>query len=108
MGPLQERLLAGNVSTTFANPYYLSDNCPALIHEDVDPDYKGTTWPVAWTWTYGKGRVFHTSLGHRRFGPNQPDPLQNPNLAKLILQGIDWAANQPATPAPAPAEKPKG
>lgn len=43
MGPLQERLLAGNVSTTFANPYYLSDNCPALIHGDVDPDYKGTT-----------------------------------------------------------------
>ena len=35
---------------------------------DVKPlatiDYKGTTWPVAWTWTYGKGKVFHTSLGH--------------------------------------------
>ncbi|KAI9036532.1 uncharacterized protein KD926_001743 [Aspergillus affinis] len=43
MGPMQQRLLAGNVSTTFANPFYLADNCPALIHKDQDPDYQGTT-----------------------------------------------------------------
>ncbi|WP_435016885.1 ThuA domain-containing protein [Tundrisphaera sp. TA3] len=72
---------------------------------DVKPvatiDYKGTTWPVAWTWPYGQGRVFHTSLGHRRWGPNQPDPLADPNLIKLIVQGIDWAAGrEPAGPAP--------
>ena len=72
---------------------------------DVKPvatiDYKGTTWPVAWTWNYGQGKVFHTSLGHRRYGPNQPDPLANPDLAKLVLQGIDWAAGkEPAKSTP--------
>ena len=66
---------------------------------DVKPlatiEYNGTTWPVAWTWTYGKGRVFHTSLGHKRLRkPGTYDPLSNPNLMKLIVQGIDFAAGK--------------
>jgi type 1 glutamine amidotransferase len=72
---------------------------------DVKPvatiDYKGTTWPVAWTWNYGKGRVFHTSLGHRGFGPTKPDPLADPNLIRLVVQGIDWAAGRTAEEAKA-------
>lgn len=63
---------------------------------DIKPiatiDYKDVTWPVAWTWTYGPGKVFHTSLGHRGFGPGKDDPLQNPKLSRLVLQGIDWVA----------------
>ena len=67
---------------------------------DVKPlatiDHAGTTWPVAWTWSYGRGRVFHTSLGHRSIGPGKDDPLHNPNLRKLIVQGVDWVvANLP-------------
>ena len=61
-------------------------------------DHNGTTWPVAWTWQGGKGRVFHTSLGHRSFGPGKDDPLRNPDLQKLILQGIDWVADGPRKP----------
>jgi type 1 glutamine amidotransferase len=57
-------------------------------------EFNGTTWPVAWTWTYGKGKVFHTSLGHKGFRPGQYDPLSNPNLLKLIIQGIDYAAGR--------------
>ncbi len=63
---------------------------------DVQPlatiEYQGTDWPVAWTRTFGSGRVFHTNLGHRDFGPDKDDPLRNPNLAKLIIQGADWVA----------------
>ncbi len=55
-------------------------------------DHDGGTWPVAWTRTYGRGRVFHTPLGHRDFGPGKDDPLRNPNLANLVIQGIDWVA----------------
>jgi type 1 glutamine amidotransferase len=55
-------------------------------------EYDGTAWPVAWTRTYDKGRVFHTVLGHRDFGPGKDDPIRNPNLGRLILQGIDWVA----------------
>jgi type 1 glutamine amidotransferase len=73
------------------------------MKDDVKPlatiDYKGTTWPVAWTYTYGKGRVFHTSLGHRSFGPNKDDPLRNPNLTRLVVQGVDWVAEGKGKPA---------
>ena len=63
---------------------------------DVQPlatiEFQGVTWPVAWTRTFGKGRVFHTVLGHRDFGPEKDDPLRNPNLGRLVVQGIDWVA----------------
>lgn len=55
-------------------------------------EYDGATWPVAWTRTYGQGRVFHTPLGHRSFGPNQEDPLRNPSLGKIVVQGVEWVA----------------
>jgi type 1 glutamine amidotransferase len=58
-------------------------------------EYKGGTWPVAWTRTYGRGRVFHTPLGHRDFGPDKLDPLRDPNLTKLVIQGVDWVARGP-------------
>lgn len=64
-------------------------------------EYQGTAWPVAWTRTYGRGRVFHTPLGHRDFGPDKPDPLRNPNLTRLILQGVEWVAAGKNAAAPA-------
>jgi type 1 glutamine amidotransferase len=82
-----------------------------MLH-DVQPlatiDYAGGTWPVAWTRTYGEGRVFHTPLGHRDFGPGKDDPLKNPNLAKLVIQGVDWVAELRRANHQAPASsKPK-
>jgi type 1 glutamine amidotransferase len=63
---------------------------------DVQPlatiEYQAVAWPVAWTRTYGRGRVFHTVLGHRDFGPEKDDPLRNPNLGRLMIQGVDWVA----------------
>jgi type 1 glutamine amidotransferase len=55
-------------------------------------EYQGVVWPVAWTNVFGKGRVFHTSLGHRDFGPDKDDPLRNPNLNQLVIQGVEWVA----------------
>ncbi|GIW88698.1 MAG: hypothetical protein KatS3mg108_3022 [Isosphaeraceae bacterium] len=52
--------------------------------------HEGVDWPVAWTRRFGLGRVFHTPLGHRDFGPDRPDPLEHPGLARLVLQGLDW------------------
>ncbi|MFO0910233.1 MAG: ThuA domain-containing protein [Isosphaeraceae bacterium] len=58
----------------------------------VTTEHEGKTWPVAWTRSYGKGRVFHCVFGHRDFGPGKDDPLQNPNLSRLVIQGVDWVA----------------
>lgn len=66
------------------------------IEDDVKPlatvEFEGVDWPVAWTRTYGKGRVFHTVFGHRDFGPDKDDPLRDPNFNRLVIQGIDWVA----------------
>jgi uncharacterized protein len=63
---------------------------------DVQPlatiEFQDTAWPVAWTRTFGKGRVFHTTMGHRDYGPEKNDPLHNENLARLVVQGIEWVA----------------
>jgi type 1 glutamine amidotransferase len=65
------------------------------MKDDVKPiatiAHQGRDWPVAWTYD-ALGPVFHTSLGHRSFGPDRDDPLRNPDLARLVLQGIDWVA----------------
>jgi type 1 glutamine amidotransferase len=55
-------------------------------------EFQGTNWPVAWTRQFGAGRVFHTNLGHRDFGPDKDDPLRNPSLTKLMIQAADWVA----------------
>jgi type 1 glutamine amidotransferase len=65
-------------------------------------DYQGQAWPAAWTKTYGQGRVFHTPLGHRDFGPGKDDPLRNPSLLKLVIQGSAWAAEGRVPPPAAP------
>ncbi|MDR3618885.1 MAG: ThuA domain-containing protein [Paludisphaera borealis] len=57
-------------------------------------EFEGVAWPIAWTQTFGKGRVFHTVFGHRDFGPDKDDPLRNPGFNRLVLQGIDWAAGK--------------
>jgi len=44
----------------------------------------GKYYPVAWTRTEGKGRVFYTSLGHR------PDVWTNPTYQKHLLAGLAW------------------
>jgi type 1 glutamine amidotransferase len=71
---------------------------------DVQPlatiEYQGVAWPVAWTRTFGKGRVFHTVLGHRGWkDPDPDDPLRDPNLTRLIIQAVDWVAAGRATTA---------
>jgi type 1 glutamine amidotransferase len=49
---------------------------------------KGGDYPIAWTNTEGKGRVFYTSLGHRE------DVWTNPKYQKHVLAGIAWALGE--------------
>jgi nicotinamidase-related amidase/type 1 glutamine amidotransferase len=44
--------------------------------------------PIAWTNTYGKSRVFYTSLGHK-------DDFSNPQFVRLISNAVRWALNVP-------------
>jgi uncharacterized protein len=42
-------------------------------------------FPLAWTSTYGKGRVFYSALGHRA------DLWQTPEYQQFLAGGIRWA-----------------
>ncbi len=58
-------------------------------------------YPVSWIRTYGKGRVFYSSIGH------QPETFENPELVGHFIAGVQYvlgdldadATPNPATPA---------
>jgi type 1 glutamine amidotransferase len=52
----------------------------------ADSDWSKKTEPLVFTVSYGKGRVFHEAFGH------DVRAFQNPNIAKLICRGCEWAA----------------
>ncbi len=45
-------------------------------------------WPLAWTRTYGKGRVFYTGLGHEEAVWN------NPTFQEMLLNALKWAMRE--------------
>ena len=49
---------------------------PGVRHEDV---------PLAWTRSYGKGRVFYSSLGH------PPAAWARADLRQMWLEAVKWA-----------------
>lgn len=54
-------------------------------------DFDGVQMPVAWTKSYGKGRVFYCSLGH------SPGVVMISPVLRLVVQGFVWAAREPGT-----------
>lgn len=52
-----------------------------------DKDY-----PMAFVLTYGKGRVFHSALGH------DAKAIRNPSVAELFRRGCAWAAGLSPVP----------
>ncbi len=55
--------------------------------------FEENDWPVAWVREFGSGRIFHTPLGHRDFGPDKHDPLQDDGLLRLVIRGLDWVVS---------------
>ncbi len=50
------------------------------------PWIAGHRMPQAWVRQWGRGRVFYHAVGH------SVDDLDEPNVRRLTLQGIRWAA----------------
>lgn len=46
---------------------------------------EGVVMPVVWKKRYGKGRVFHCTLGHRAY------ELDIPQVKQILTRGIAWA-----------------
>lgn len=61
----------------------------AQARSKVDQKY----YPMAFTAKYGKGRTFHTVLGHDAHAYTN-----NPGVGELMRRGCAWAAGLPSTP----------
>lgn len=85
--------------------YQFRNYDPTKVHEllvlDKRPQEPRTPgdYPVSWCKTYGNGRVFYTSLGHREdiidADPNLPNRKNSTEISKQyqahVLGGIEWA-----------------
>jgi uncharacterized protein len=85
--------------------YQFKNYDPAKVHDllilDKRPQEPWTPghYPVSWCKTYGKGKVFYTSLGHREdiwdADPDLKGRKNSPDTSKLyqahVLGGIEWA-----------------
>lgn len=88
-----------------------------LLSAFSDPKTGGTGRyePMATASTFGKGRVFHTPLGHTWKGvPQSRATWGDPQLRRLVARGSEWAATGVVTLGPTPlnwlddAEKAEG
>ena len=52
------------------------------------PWIEGVKMPVVWKRQHGKGRVFHSTLGH------QATEFENLEMATILRRGVNWAARQ--------------
>jgi uncharacterized protein len=64
--------------------YYTAPDVTVLL----TTDHPKNEPPIAWVKQYGKSRVFYFMLGHG------PSAWQNPNYAKILGNGIRWAAGR--------------
>ena len=85
--------------------YQFKNYDPAKVHELLvldkkpEPPYTPGHYPVSWCKSYGAGKVFYTSLGHREdiidADPNLPDRKNSVEISKAyqahLLGGIEWA-----------------
>lgn len=62
-------------------------------------------WPVEWTTTYGKGRVYVSTYGHVWRGDVNPPSMRCAAVQTIIPRAIQWLAKRPVT-IPVPPDFP--
>jgi type 1 glutamine amidotransferase len=65
----------------------------------------GLLWPVEWTVTYGKGRVYVSTYGHVWKGDVQPASMRCAAVQTIIPRAVQWLAKRPVT-IPVPPDFP--
>jgi len=69
-----------------------------------DPDAK-KNWPVEWTVSYGKGRVYNSTFGH--VWPNETNPagMRCAGFQTIMVRALQWLAKRPVD-FPVPSDFP--
>jgi type 1 glutamine amidotransferase len=76
-----------------------AQNLTVLATAYADPQQRGTGEhePVLFTVNYGRGRVFHTVLGHVGRGSTSLPPLECAGFIVTFQRGAEWAATGKVT-----------
>lgn len=64
----------------------LQGDAPIHVLVQADSDWSKRTEPLAFTFDYGQGRVFHHTFGH------DAKAMANPAVQTLVIRGTEWAA----------------
>ncbi len=71
----------------------------ATALSEKDQNGTGNNEPILFTIDYGKGRVFHTVLGHAGDAPDNSPALQCAGFITTLQRGAEWAATGQVTQA---------
>jgi len=64
-----------------------------VLSYGFDPGTK-MNWPLEWTVTYGKGRVYTSTFGHVWAGDVQPARMRCAGLQTIIVRALQWLAKR--------------
>ena len=81
--------------------YYYARGPAEHIHvlayaRDSEPGL-GLLWPVEWTTTFGKGRVYVSTYGHVWKGDVQPLSMRDAAVQTIIPRALEWLARRPVS-----------
>ena len=90
-----------SISDELYRSFALEPNIDVLATAWDDPALQGTgkDEPILWTVRYGRGRVFHTALGH------DLTAMREPGFVRTFVRGAEWAATGQAADPPPPAPR---
>ncbi len=60
-----------------------------------DPATK-TRWPIEWTVSYGKGRVYNSTFGHVWRSEADPPGMRCAGFQTILVRALQWLAERPA------------
>ncbi len=80
-----------------------AQNIEVLSH-GFDPHTK-MNWPLEWTVTHGRGRVYTSTFGHVWRGDTQPERMRCAGVQTILVRALQWLARRPVD-FPVPADFP--
>lgn len=91
--PIAAGLQAFTISDELYHNFHLrpGNHILASAIDDTAFGGNGKDEPLLWTRSYGKGRVFHTALGH------DVDAMHAPGFVSTYARGVEWAASGSVT-----------
>jgi hypothetical protein len=72
-----------------------AEHLHVLAYARDDEPGLGMLWPVEWTTSFGKGRVYISTYGHVWDGDVQPASMRDAAVQTIIPRALEWLARRP-------------